>query len=413
MEQWLEEQQGRRVSKRNRPLVRFNAAYYAYPISIRSARYPTDSGLSVYDRELRDEWLVRVAAQSNSEFALVVTERFRQPEDSRTLRLLLTQHGVFAERFFHRAIRGRIARQFAESRIDLHDVGRLLSLSWGYDVKMYGNSDAIFRIIDHIYEQTLVRAIRKPEVNGDVGAWFEQLSKPRTCVVCSNEFRVIDLPDWVYFGSNGFQDCCFQCPILGRPRKAELMRLAPEFVQSCGFIPNADASPINYAFTSRLSGANRAEVFHAYGRMGGTEHVKKKFGSWFKGLVETCSVPEGVQSTARGVRCLAEDGHVCHSLDEQRIDNWLFAKKLSHEREPQYPPHPTLNASGSRRADWKVGDTFIEYFGLVGDADYERKMDEKIMLSTELQIDMIAIYPSDLERIEKRLGFLVTEDLAP
>lgn len=394
-------------------MVRFNAAYYAYPISIRSARYPTDSGLSVYDRELRDEWLVRVDERSNSAFAVVVTERFRQPEDSRTLRFLLRKHGVFVERFFHRAIRERVACQFARSTLGLHEIRQLLSLSWGYDVKLYGNSDAIFRIVDQIYEETLVRAIRKPQVNEEVGAWFEQFSKPRTCVVCGNEFRLIDVPDWIYFGSNGFHDCCFECPIVARPRKAELKRLVPEFVESCGFIPHADAGPVNYAFTSRLSGENTAEVFHAYGRMGGTEHVKKKCGSWFRGLVQTGALPEGVQSTARGVRCLADDGHVCHSLDEQRIDNWLFAMKLPHEREPHYPPHPTLNASGTRRADWKVKDTFIEYFGLVGDADYERKMDEKLMLSTQLGIDMIAIYPSDIEHIDKGLGRLVMNNAAP
>ena len=399
------------VSKRARPLIRFNAAYYASD-NVRSERWPTDSGLSDHDRALRDEWRARVASQSASDFALLVTERFRQPEDSRTLRLLLRKHGVFAEKFFHRAIRGRIARQFAESSTDVHELGRLLSLSWGHDVKMYGSSDAIFRITQHIYEQEFVRAIRKPDVNRDASVWFGQFSKLRTCVVCDNEFRVIDLPDWVYFGSNGFQDCCFQCPILARPRKAELMRLVPEFVESCGFTPSADANPINYAFTSRLSGVNTAHVFRAFGRMGGTEHVKKKFGSWFRGLVETGALPDGVQATARGVRCLAHDGHVCHSLDEQRIDNWLSANNLSHEREPQYPPHQTLNASGRRRADWKVGDTFIEYFGLVGDAHYEKKMDEKIMLSTEAGIDMVGIYPSDLEKIDERLGFLLTADAA-
>ena len=397
------------MSKRSKPLVQFNAAYYA-SVSVRGERWPTDNGLSDHDRAVRDEWLARVASQSGSDFALLVAERFRPPEDSRTLEVLLRKHGVFAEKFFHRAIRGRIARQFAESRVDVHDLERLLSLSWGYDVKMYASSDAIFRITDQIYEQALVRAIRKPEVNREVNAWFELFSKPRTCVVCGSEFRVIDLPDWIYFGSDGFQDCCFQCPILARPRKAELMRLVPEFVESCGFTPSADANPISYAFTSRLSGVNKGQVFLAFGRMGGTDHVKKKFGSWFKGLVETGALPDGVQPTARGVRCLAHDGHVCHSLDEQRIDNWLSANNLSHEREPKYPSHPTLNASGRRRADWKVGATFIEYFGLVGDAGYDTKMDEKIMLSTQAGIDMVGIYPSDLERIDERLGFLLAAD---
>jgi hypothetical protein len=340
----------------------------------------------------------------------MVRQSFTEANDWQTLWSILAQHGTYARRFFHRAIRERVARRFGEQRTDLNEVRRLLSLAWGHDVQIYGTSDAIYRITDHIYEQTLIRAIREPEVNRDVGGWFEQFSKPRTCVVCGGEFRVIDLPDWVYFGSNGFQHCCFQCPILARPKKAELMRLVPEFLESCGFTPAAAANPISYAFTSRLSGVNTPQVFRAHGRMGGTEHIKKKFGSWFKGLAETGALPDGVQPTARGVRCLAHDGHVCHSLDEQRIDNWLSANNLSHEREPQYPPHPTLNASGRRRADWRVGHTYIEYFGLAGNPDYDRKIDEKLVLAEQVGLHMIAIYPLDVEKLDERLRSFRAQD---
>jgi hypothetical protein len=322
----------------------------------------------------------------------MVRQSFTDANDWQTLRSILAQHGTYARRFFHRAVRERVARRFAETQIDLHEVGRLLSLAWVHDVPIYGASDAIYRITDHIYEQTLMRAISEPEVSRNLDAWFERFSRPRTCVVCGNEFRVIDLPDWVYFGCNGFQLCCFQCQILGRPKKAELMRLVPQFVEACGFIPNADANPINYAFTSRLSGANRARVLNAYGRMGGTEHVKNKFGSWFKGLAETGALPEGVQPTARGVRCLAHDGHMCHSFEEQRIDNWLSANNLSHEREPQYPSHPTLNASGRKRAD------------------YDRKIDEKLVLAEQVGVHMIAIYPPDVEKLDERLRSFRAED---
>jgi hypothetical protein len=403
------------VPAKMRPLVSFNAAYYRYPTSSERGFWtvwPIAEGLSPYDRQLRDESLARVAGLSRSALSSMIRQSFTDPNDWETLRSILARHGSYARRFFHRAIRERVARRFGETRTNPDEVRRLLSLAWGYDVYVRGAWDAIYRITDHIYEQMLIQALREPGVNRDLDDWFQRFSKPRTCAVCDSEFRVIDLPDWVYFGSNGFKDCCFQCPILARPKKAELMRLVPEFVESCGFTPAADASPISYAFTSRLSDVAMAQVFPAYGRMGGAEHVKKKFGSWFEGLVQSGALPDGVQVTARGVRCLADDGHVCHSLDEQCIDNWLSHNSLSHEREPPYPPHPTLNASGRRRADWKVGDTFIEYFGLVGDPDYERKMDEKIALSAGLQVDMVAVYPSDLGRIEERLGFLVSEDVA-
>lgn len=372
--------------------------------------YPIEKGLSSCDRQLRHESLARVADLSRSEFSRMVRQSFTDPHDWQTLRSVLAQHGTYAKRFFHRAIRERVARRFGEAQTDLHEVGRLLSLAWGYDVNIYGTSDAIYRIMDHIYEQSLVRAIREPEVNRDVGAWFERFSRPRTCVLCGRRFRVIDLPDWVYFGSNGFDACCFLCPIVESPRKDELRQLLPGFTQSCGFIPNADASPINYAFTSRLRSGSHAQVFGAYARMGGTEHVKKKFGSWFKALALTGVLPEGVVATARGVRCLAQDGHECGSLDEQRIDNWLFSQRVPHEREPPYPPHPTLNVTGRKRADWKVGDTYIEYFGLAGDPDYDRKIDEKLVLAEHLGVEMTAIYPPDVERLDERLCPFTAKD---
>jgi len=141
--------------------------------------------------------------------------------------------------------------------------------------------------------------------------------------------------------------------------------------------------------------------------MGGVAHVARKFGSWFTALARTGALPEGVLRTARGIRCLARDGHICHSLDEQRIDDWLHSHGLVHDREPVYPNHPDLNPSGKRRADWQVNQTVIEYFGLVGDPEYERKMDEKIMLAQQLGIPMIAVYPSDLEQLDKKLECLL------
>ncbi len=134
--------------------------------------------------------------------------------------------------------------------------------------------------------------------------------------------------------------------------------------------------------------------------------MKRKFGSWFKALAETGILPDGVLITARGIRCLAQDGHVCHSLAEQQIDDWLFAQGLPHEREPSYPAHSTLNPTGRRRADWKVQNTFIEYFGLIGDSKYEEKMEEKIFLARYCNIDLITIYPSDIENLDQRLGHL-------
>jgi len=395
------------MPRKAKPLIQFNAHYYVYPNNVHRGKYLIATSLPTYDREHRTRWHERVANLSRSEFHMRINEVFSDISDYATLRSLLVQHGIFAQKFFHQHIRERVARRYAESSIDLEEFQSLISSAWGYNFQMYSKSDAIYRIIDHIFEQAVVRAISDSSVSQELQIWFNEFSKPRSCILCGNIFRTIDLPDWIYFGANGFKTCCFRCRILDAPKKGELFSLIPAFVEKCSFIPNSYANPINYAFTSRLSSSQWAEVFTAYANMGGIEHVKKKFGSWFKALAETGALPDGVLTTARGMRCLAHDGHICHSLDEQRIDDWLSVHHLAHEREPIYPHHTSLNPTRKRRADWKVQDTFIEYFGLVGDQNYEKKMDEKIFLAQELMIDLIAIYPSDLTNLDQRLRCLL------
>jgi hypothetical protein len=142
--------------------------------------------------------------------------------------------------------------------------------------------------------------------------------------------------------------------------------------------------------------------------MGGIDNVKAKWSSWFAALASSGALPDGVIATSRGVRCLAKDGHECHSLDEQRIDDWLEAHNIAHEREPVYPKHSVLNPGGRRRADWRVGDIFIEYFGLTGEKAYDVKTDEKIMLSKQLGITMFPIYPSDMVSLDQLLTPLLS-----
>ncbi len=390
-------------------LVQFNASYYKYPKSISRgfwARYPLEEGLSATDQKDRTKWLRKIEDVSRTDLHRTILDTFGDPSDNRALQTTLSRYGLFAERFFHRGLRERVTRQFAQVPISLEQLQGLFASAWDYELPLSDKSDAIFFVVDHLYEQWLFQAINNPSIYKDLEAWFETTSKSTMCLLCGNTFRIIDLPDWIYFGGNGFEGCCFQCKIVEKPKKGDLIGLVSAFVESCGFIPDSAANPINYAFTSRLLSSQWTEVMLAYAKMGGLDHAKKKYGSWFAALANTGALPNGVLPTARGIRCLAKDGHECHSLDEQRIDNWLSAHNLAHEREPSYPQHPILNPSGKRRADWNVGGVFVEYFGLVGDKDYEKKMDEKILLAQEFDIPLIAIYPSDLDSLEQKLAKL-------
>jgi hypothetical protein len=93
-------------------------------------------------------------------------------------------------------------------------------------------------------------------------------------------------------------------------------------------------------------------------------------------------------------------------LAEKQIDDWLCEAGIAHTIEPFYPYHPTLNPSERRRADWDVQGTFIEYWGLAGDREYDRRMRAKRRLAEETGKVLIELYPSDLYDLSQKLDCL-------
>lgn len=134
------------------------------------------------------------------------------------------------------------------------------------------------------------------------------------------------------------------------------------------------------------------------------QKYKEEFGSWLKALI-ACGIIEEDEAveTPRGYRCLAEDGHECLSLAERKIDDFMNKKEIPHKKEPHYPQDNVLNPDEKYRADWKVGDNFIEYFGLIQEEEYEKKAKRKKKLAKKHDINLISIYPEDLGNLEEIL----------
>ena len=135
----------------------------------------------------------------------------------------------------------------------------------------------------------------------------------------------------------------------------------------------------------------------------------EKFGNWLTALVKSGLLNDGHQRTVRGIQCLASDGHFCLSLGEKVIDDWLTSKDIQHEKEVRYPFDKDYNANWLSRTDWKVGDIYIEYAGLMSDTNYASKMDRKTKLSVSLGFQLIIIKPQDLDHLEDHLQILLTK----
>lgn len=384
-------------------------SYYTYPTSVSRgywAQYPSTVGLSAANIQRRAKWLGHVEDCDSSAWGAFVRGIIERPEDSSTIQELIAKHGVFSRRFFERSVRRRVVQDLLDSPWSWNDLAAAIAEAWDRDSLPVDKTSLTFWTIELLHDGIFRRfASDGPAITG-LDNWTVQALEPTKCHVCESEYRPADLPDWLYFGANGDQGCCLQCP-LPKPLKGELHGLVPAFVESCGFIPRSDAGLLNHSFNVRVAAERRAKMMVSLVAMGGLDHVKKKFGSWFRALAATGCLPDGALATARGVRCVAEDGHECHSLDEQLICNWLFKNGIPHEREPHYPAHPIYNKHGLRRADWKVGDTYIEYFGLAGDKAYDLKTDEKMTLAMECRLKLIPIYPEDLNSLDAQLASLI------
>lgn len=125
-----------------------------------------------------------------------------------------------------------------------------------------------------------------------------------------------------------------------------------------------------------------------------TSHITSTFGSWLNALIQSNVLEDGARKTARGIQTLAKDGHVCLSLGEKTIDDYLYSKGYVHSKEPRYP-------EGNYRADFLVGNIFIEYFGLAGNEEYDAKTKLKKTMCKKHNIRLISIYPADLVSIKK------------
>jgi len=136
-----------------------------------------------------------------------------------------------------------------------------------------------------------------------------------------------------------------------------------------------------------------------------TDHlaIKDVFGSWLHVLAEADILEGGVRKTPRGYMCLAIDGHECRSLGEKNVDDWLYRHSIPHEKEVRYPGKRAF------RADWKVGDYFIEFWGLRGEEDYDKKMEVKTELAKQYSIPLISLNQQDLPILDFRLEKLIEE----
>lgn len=237
------------------------------------------------------------------------------------------------------------------------------------------------------------------------------VKKPRwkICRLCKLPFVEDSLPMPLFerLGADRIDHCapCMGCLLQGsgNPKASESQII--KYLQSlAGVLGRVPAQGFGEGMKDLLDydTSSRTAILRVLRKKPTVRRVKELFDSWLNALVEAGVLEDGARRSGRGIQTIARDGHVCLSLGERTIDEWLFDHGIVHEREPHYP-------EGNFRADFLVNGIFIEYFGLSGNADYDAKVDMKKRICRKHGIRIISLYPRDLlsnKRLESKLQCL-------
>jgi len=223
---------------------------------------------------------------------------------------------------------------------------------------------------------------------------LERIQRPRwvSCLLCGRSLHqqksyIFCSPDQAFF--------CYPCvrEHWWSPRsnlnRDDTLRFISELTAVTERVPSARFGTKRADFAD-LRPSRLADVLKLLRTSPSQECVKSHFGSWFVALVEAGVLPNGSQATNRGIRSVALDGHVCLSLGERTICDLFHRYGIKHRREVPYPGERAF------RADWEIGDIFIEYLGLTGDPGYDLKSREKERIAAIHRKELIKIYPRDL-----------------
>ena len=229
----------------------------------------------------------------------------------------------------------------------------------------------------------------------------------KNCPLCKNDFIEISLPQPLIerLGINQIDFCspCLRDAVLWSGDetlpKQEIITYLANLANAINKIPHQNyGNGINdlEGYTTE----ERLRILKLLLNKPSVIRVKKEFKSWLEALIVAGVLEDGTRRTSRGTQCIAKDGHVCYSLAEKTIDDYMFIRNIKHEKEPHYP-------EGNLRADFLVNDIFIEYFGLRGDLKYDEKTKLKKEICARHCIQLISIFNEDLvssHKLDKKLS---------
>ena len=109
---------------------------------------------------------------------------------------------------------------------------------------------------------------------------------------------------------------------------------------------------------------------------------------------------ESAEGVSCGVECVTDRGEHVRSKSERFIANYLASNNIRYEYER--PFYYGFAGSKSIHPDFYLSDykVYIEYWGLMHDDDYRRKMAYKMALYKRYDTKIISLYPDNLKNLD-------------
>jgi hypothetical protein len=246
--------------------------------------------------------------------------------------------------------------------------------------------------------------------------------KEKKCGLCGSKFFPQSNADWVGYSKPDYCGYCLQLSFhsghgcwdvndennnyqtLGLKQneiKDNFITSLKGFVDYAGFIPTS-------SFTARKlrtiglddMSVNDSNLFMKWWAvLPRPFFVKKHFESWSYLLNDAGLLTSPISKGRGGYKSIASDGHLCLSIPERTICEFLTKFKIDHEKEPYYPKIME-NHLGASRADWLIDDTYVEFAGMMGIKEYEGKMKKKITFAKTNGLKLIVITPKNIDNLE-------------
>jgi len=241
-----------------------------------------------------------------------------------------------------------------------------------------------------------------------------------TCIICTRKFYPQCDREWVNRVPPVFCQLCLQMGFsasddfykrLGfstQERRENYIEGVRAYSEYFGFIPAARYQKRKVIQHLHQAGIPIEELIYAMkvsSLLPWTGTIKQMFGSWSHFLNEAGLLSQK-QKGRGGHKSIASDGHLCLSMGERAICEFLTKKGIAHSKEPMYPFDETLNPNGLLRGDFYVEGVIIEFAGMMSNSDYASKMKNKSKLAEKKKIPWLKLETADLDDLLEILPFI-------